>query len=116
MVRVIRTVAVIVGCWVCSAMAGCAAIPVQRATAVDLSGGTASDSRAGVEQRAVGIGNVSNETAVPMGGISAFWPQDSLSKTLLAAAFGVVVVAVAIRKFVGGGSKKGAVPPEGGAS
>jgi hypothetical protein len=75
---------------------GCALIPA----AVDADLGP----RAGVSQHAVGVGNVSTET--PISGVTAFWAADSLAKLALAAAVGVGLVVLIVRKFVSVGSRK----------
>ena len=113
--RVIGTCVVVVGCWASLAVGGCAAVPVQRATGVDLSGGRGTESQAGLGQHAVGIGNVSTESPAPMVGVTGAWPADTVGRTLLEGAVAVVLVVIVVRRLVSRGCKAGQGPPEGGA-
>jgi hypothetical protein len=87
------------------AMAGCAAIPVQRATGVDLTGSAAASSVPTLSQKAVGVGNVAVD--VPQAAVSATWPPGGVANGLLAGAIGLAVVAIAWRKLLS--HKTGAV-------
>lgn len=96
----------VVGMALCAWAGGCALIPA--AVSSDMG------PEAGVQQHAVGVGNVSTEG--PSGGVTAWWAADSVPKVLLAAAVVVVVVAFVWRKFVHAGVTNGVGPVEGGAA